>query len=79
MPCLQTTRASVYVVLAEQPFDAAEADTELLSDLPGCGARPIEIDHGLKILRGEAITQPPRTDHTLDSDPHTRTIVLTTI
>jgi hypothetical protein len=66
MPCIQTTRASVYVVLAEQPFDAAEADTELLSDLPGCGARPIEIDHGLKILRGEAITQPPRTDHTLD-------------
>jgi len=23
MPCLQTTRASVYVVLVEQPFDAA--------------------------------------------------------
>jgi hypothetical protein len=49
----------VYVVLVEQPFHASQAETELLSDPLGCGTRPVEVDHLLKILRGEAITQPP--------------------
>jgi hypothetical protein len=68
MPTPQTTRAPVYTVLAEQSPDAAKADTELLSHLPGGSARPVQIDHALKILKRETITQTPRADHTLRGD-----------
>jgi hypothetical protein len=54
-----------YAVLVQQSFDTAQADTEPLGYLPSGGARPVEIDHGLKIFRREAITQAPGADHAL--------------
>jgi hypothetical protein len=47
---------TAYAVLVQQAFDAAQADTEPLSYLTSGGARPIQIDHALKIIKREAIT-----------------------
>lgn len=47
----------------QQSLEATQADTELLSARLGCGARPVQLDHALKIFRGEAIRQTPRTDY----------------
>jgi hypothetical protein len=63
----------------QQALDAPQADTELLSYRRGCGARPVEIDHYLKIIQREAVTQMPRADHALWSDPCTRVVVLTAV
>jgi hypothetical protein len=70
---------AVHPVLAQHSLDATEADPELLGYLPGCAARPVEIDHHLKIIRRETIMQTPRADHALGSDLHTRTVVWTAI
>jgi hypothetical protein len=51
-----TPPLTAYAVLVQQAFDAAQADTEPLSYLTSGGARPIQIDHALKILRRETIT-----------------------
>lgn len=63
----------------QQSLDASQADTELLSDLLGCGARPVEVDHDLEIIWGEAITQPSRPDYTLRSEPGARAVVMSAI
>ena len=47
---------STYAALVQQSSNAAHADTELGGYLLSCGARPVEIGHGLKIFRGETIT-----------------------
>ena len=70
---------TAYAVPVQQPLDATQADSELLSHLLGCGARPEQIDHDLEILGGEAITQTPGADHALRGDPCTRVVVLTAI
>jgi hypothetical protein len=44
-------------VRVKQSRNAAHADTEFLGYLLGCGARPVEVDHGLKICGGEAVTR----------------------
>jgi hypothetical protein len=70
---------SAYAVLVQQSLDAAQTDTELFSYPSGRRARPVEIDHDLKILQGETITQPPRTDHTRGSDVRPRAVVFAAI
>ena len=52
-----TSASTAYAVLAKQSGNAAHANTKLLSYLLGCRAGPIEIDHGLEIFGGEAVTQ----------------------
>jgi hypothetical protein len=41
----------------------------------GGGARPVEIDHDLKIIRRETIAQAPRTNHVICGDLRTRAVV----
>ncbi len=67
-----TSPLTAYAVLVQQSLDAAQADTELLSYLLGGGTRAVEIDHGLKILRREAITQTSRADNALSGHLRTR-------
>jgi hypothetical protein len=69
----------MHAVLVQQSLNAAQADTELLSHLPSGGARPVEIDHRLEILRRETITQTPCADHALRSDLGSGAVVLTAI
>jgi hypothetical protein len=59
-----------YAILVQQSFNTSQADTELLGYLLSCRARPVEIDHELKVLRREAITQTPRAPRVRRSDPH---------
>ncbi len=66
-------------VLVQQALDASQADTELLGHVPSCDARPIKIDHGLKILGRETITQLPRADHTLWGGFRAPVVVLTAV
>jgi hypothetical protein len=55
--CMCCAALTMYAVLMQESGNAPHADAVLLGYLLGCGARPVEVDHGVKVVGGEAVTR----------------------